>query len=428
MGAETTAQILSSSIVLDSFERQRRRLTRLLVFVLLYTTLAGAVRKWVLLGGPVSNALLLGQILIPWLFYLIAPGRRRQYLPLLLISGSMLVLMALNPLNQTLYHGALGLLLHMGWWLMVFHYLENKSLYCWDRLYGLAWVILIVEIGLSIAQYSLPRMHFINRYAVEGPVSIAYVGEAARVTGTFSFVSGYTAWLLFLNLWTWSVAVWKRQVWLVTGLVAVGVLASLLSGGRMSLAITLAFALFSYAHLLRRVAFHRLLVVFGLGLAVGAWVFQRSDFLQQSWANFASRIEDGFRDAEYGRRTWGAVEEVVNFRGDFPLFGAGLGGTYQGARALWGESYYMLRYGGYEEEPERIVLEGGYLLLLWRCLLLWIFLRGLMLSHAMRWFLFFLIVLFVPVVFNTYNLVFVALGLSAVDWSFRHIASKPISP
>lgn len=404
-------------------ERQRRRLTRLLAILLLYTVFAGAVRKWVLLGGPLSNVLLLGQLLMPWLFYLAAPGQRRRYLSILLVSGALLLLMALNPLNHTLYHGAFGIVLHMGWWLMGFHYLENRHLYCWDRLYKLVWVLLIVEMGLSVAQYNLPRMHFINRYAVEGPVSIAFVGEAARVTGTFSFVSGYAAWLLFLNLWTWSVAVWKRRVWLLTALSTTGLIASLLSGGRLSFVITLLMTGFAYGHLLRRVPFHRIFAVLMLGLLAGIWAFQQSPFLQQSWANFASRIQDGLRDEEYGRRTLGVIDEVLYFKGDYVFLGAGLGGTYQGARALWGESYYMLKYGGYEEEPERIVLEGGYVLFFWRLALLWFFLRGLQMPATARVVLFALIAFLTPVVFNPYNLIFLALGLSAVDWSYRHFAS-----
>ncbi len=429
MGTDFSRQPDTDNTAADKLlEKQRRRLTRTLVFALLYTVFAGAVRKWVLLGGPISNLLLLGQLLMPWFFYFIAPGQRRRYLPLLLFSGAILMLMATNPLNHTLYHGLLGVVLHMGWWLMGFHYLENRHLYVWDKLYHFVWFLLLVELALSVVQYNLPRMHFLNRYATEGATSIAFVGEAARVTGTFSFVSGYSAWLLFLNLWTWSVAIWKRQVWLLTTLAAIGTVSSLLSGGRLSLVITLIFTAFAYAHLLRRTAFHHLLFVLLIGIGGGLWAFQTSPFLQQSWQNFASRIEDGFRDEEYGRRTLGVLAEVIDFKGDHALLGVGLGGTYQGARALWGESHYLLKYGGYEEEPERIVLEGGYALLIWRLILLWVFLRKLQMPAGARFFLFFLIALFVPVVFNTYNLIFLALGLSAVDWSHRRTQTLKPSP
>ncbi len=416
----STTRPLASEALLA---RQRRHLTRWLLFLLLYTTFTGAVRKWVLMGGPVSDALLLGQILLPWAFYLFAPGKRRQYMPIVLITGVLLALMAFNPLNQTIYHGLFGILLHLGWWLVGFHYLENRSLYCWDRLHGWIWLTLVVEVGLSVAQYSLPRMHFINRYATEVTTSVAFVGEAARVTGTFSFVSGYAAWLLFMNLWTWSIAVWKRRVGLVSVLVGVGIVCSLLSGGRLSLVFTLLFALFTYAHLLRRIAFHRLLFVFFFGSIGAIGLFETTPFLQQSWANFASRIEDGFRDAEYGRRTIGVIQEVIDFKGDYALLGAGLGGTYQGARALWGESYFMLQYGGYEEEPERIVLEGGYLLFFLRIGLLWLLLSHLQIPLAAKILLLVLITLFVPTVFNVYNAIFSILGITALDWSYRRALS-----
>ncbi|MCS6928963.1 MAG: hypothetical protein NZM43_05650 [Saprospiraceae bacterium] len=417
--ADPSVAILSEGTPAIQLEPQRRRLTSLLLFILLYTILAGAVRKWILLGGPASNILLLGQLLLPWLFYLTAPGQRRRYFPILLIFGVLLLFMALNPLNHTLYHGIFGVLLHMGWWLMGFHYLENRSLYCWNRLYKLIGILLILETILSIIQYNLPRMHFINRYATEGPVSIAFVGEAARVTGTFSFVSGYAAWLLFINLWTWSVAVWKQNIWLLTGLTTIGVADSLLSGSRMSLVITLLLAVFAYANLVKRIPFHRVFAVLIIGLIVGAWAFRNSAFLQLSWSNFASRIQDGFRDEEYGRRTIGVLNEVINFKGDYALLGTGLGGTYQGARAIWGESYYLQKYGGYEEEPERIMLEGGYVLFLGRALLLWFFLRGLYMPLTAKVLFFVLITFFAPIVFNVYNLIFLALGLSAVDWSYR---------
>ncbi|MBL7776536.1 MAG: hypothetical protein JNK89_11075, partial [Saprospiraceae bacterium] len=179
-------------------QRKQRYNLRLLAFCLVYTIFAGAMRKWVLLGGPLSNALFLGHVLMPWLFYFFAAGSRKKYAPVLLVFGAVLLLQAFNPLNQSIFHGAFGILLHLGFWLVGFHYLENRALYRWEGLAGLLLLIFIVEIGLGVVQYSLPRSHFINRYAAEGATNIAYVGEAARVTGTFSFVAGFTSWLFFV--------------------------------------------------------------------------------------------------------------------------------------------------------------------------------------------------------------------------------------
>ncbi|MFN0015269.1 MAG: hypothetical protein ACKVU2_12045 [Saprospiraceae bacterium] len=411
----------------DDLNAQQRLNTRLLAFVLLYTVFAGALRKWVLFGGQASNLLLLGQILLPWFFYFAAPGRRERYLPVLLVFGGMLVLMALNPLNQTLYHGAFGVLLHGGFWLFAFHYLENKDLYRWDHLFGLMLAIVLIEVGLGIVQYGMPKDHIINRYSNESVTSIAFVGEAARVTGTFSFVAGFSSWLLLVNLWVWGLAVWRRQTVLVSALIAVSVVASLISGARMALALTLLFGLIAYWHLLRHVPLHRPVFVLLLALAAATTAFQSSAFLQQSWTNFASRIQDGLRDEEYGRRTIGAVEEIINYRGDYALLGTGLGGTYQGARLIWGESYHLLQYGGYEEEAERIVLEGGFVLLLTRAALLFFFLRRLRIPFFAKALFFALILFFAQTIFNAYNIVFFTFGLSILDWSYRQHETNPAS-
>ncbi|MEQ1745277.1 MAG: hypothetical protein ABMA02_07625 [Saprospiraceae bacterium] len=403
----------------DNLDTQQRRNTRLLAFVLLYTVFAGALRKWVLFGGQASNLLLLGQILLPWFFYFTAHGRRDRYLPVLLVFGGVLVLMALNPLNQTIFHGIFGLLLHLGFWLLAFHYLENRHLYCWDRLFGLMLGIVVIEVGLGIVQYGMPKDHIINRYSNELVTSIAFVGEAARVTGTFSFVAGFSSWLLLVNLWVWGLAVWRRQTVLVSALIGVSVVASLISGARMALALTLLFGVFTYWHLLRRVPVHRPVFVLTLALAASAVVYQGNAFLQQSWTNFATRIQDGLRDEEYGRRTVGAVGEIINYRGDYALLGTGLGGTYQGARLIWGESYHLLQYGGYEEEAERVVLEGGFVLLLSRAGLLLLFLRRLRIPFFAKAFFFVLITFFAQTIFNAYNIVFFTFGLSMLDWSYR---------
>lgn len=400
-------------------ERQRRWNGRLLAFVLLYTMLAGALRKWVLAGGPVSNVLLLGHILLPWIFYFLAAGSRRVYGPVLGMFGLVLALMAFNPLNQTLYHGIFGLLLHLGFWLVGFHYLENRHLYPWERLLGLLLLLFLVEVGLGIVQYNLPRTHFINRYAAEGATSIAYVGERARVTGTFSYVAGFSSWLLFVNVWIWSLALLKKPLRLVTMLTALAVLASLISGARAALALTVIFAVLMYYTVIKRISAGRIMVFFAGTLLVATLVFQKNAFVREAWDNFYSRIEDGIRDQEFGRRTYGVLGEIIDYRGENPLFGSGLGATYQGARLLWGESYFVKRYGGYEEEPERIVLEGGFVLFVLRMLLLAYFLSALRMPWPYKVLFGIIIAFFTHSIFNVYNIVFVPLALSLLDWAFQ---------
>ncbi len=403
-----------------SLERQKRWNTRLLAFVLLYTILAGAVRKWILLGGPVSNTLLLGHILLPWIYYFLAAGSRKKYGPVMALFAGVLILMAANPLNQTVYHGIFGVFLHLGFLLIGFHYLENREYYCWDRLYGLLMLVFLVEISLGVVQYSLPRTNFINRYATEGATSIAYVGERARVTGTFSYVAGFSSWLFFVNLWIWSLALRKASIRFVTMLTGLAILASLISGARAALGFTLVFALLMYGNVLRRISQARVLAIVLLAVLAGSVIFQQSAFLHEAWDNFYSRIEDGIRDQEFGRRTYGVLTEVINYHGDHALLGSGLGGTYQGARLLWGESYFIQQYGGYEEEPERIVLEGGFVLFLLRTAFLLYFLNALFIPRAFKWLFAIILLLFTHTIFNVYNIVFVPLALGMLDWAYQH--------
>jgi hypothetical protein len=405
--------ILDAAI--DNTARRQRQNTRLLAFVLLYTLLAGAVRKWVILSGPISNVLLLGHILLPWLFYLLAPGSKQRYMPVLLLFGALLLLMAFNPLNQSVYHGAFGLLLHLGFWLFAFHYLENRRLYVWENLFSLLLVLFFVEIILGIFQYSLPRAHFINRYAAETATSIAYVGERARVTGTFSYVAGFTSWLFFANIWIWSLALQGRSIRLIAFLTALAVFASLISGARMALALTLLFAVLMFWGVLKRLSFPKVFVVLLVSVLAGAGAYQRSAFVQEAWSNFYSRIEDGIRDEEFGRRTYGVITEIIDYRGDYPVLGTGLGATYQGARIIWGESYFIKRYGGFEEEPERIVLEGGYLLFVLRTALLIYFLIQLRIPVLHKYLFGIIILLFTHSIFNVYNLVFIPFALSLLE-------------
>ena len=400
-------------------DRMRRRNRRWLAFLLIYTIFNGAVRKWIIQGGVYSNVLLLIQILLPWVFYFAAAGSKRRYGPLLLSFGGILLLMAFNPLNQTLYHGLFGILLHLGFLLIAFHYLENRHLYPWKDLHGLLIAIFLLEIGLSIVQYSLPRTHFLNRYAAEGAVNIAFVGEAARVTGTYSFVSGFTSWLFFINLWLLSLSREKTyRAGTILILLGLTIFASIISGSRGALIFSVVFTLLSLRELFKGRSGKTitvLLILFG-GMAVG--FFQKNEFLQQAWANFYSRIEDGVRDKEYGRRTFGIFDEVLNFRGEHAWLGNGLGATYQGARQVWGESYFLLHYGGYEEEPERIILEGGFLLFFLRSALILYFLFRLNIPLAAKLFLYLIIIFFTHSIFNIYNIVFVTLGICMYDGGY----------
>lgn len=400
-------------------EKRRNQLYWLIVFCLFYTVFNGSVRKWLIPGTALSNYLLAGQVFIPWLYYFLAPGSKKHFLPMLLGFSGILVLLAANPLNLSFFHGFFGIILHLGFFLMGFHYVENSRLYPWQRLQWVLVLIFTIEIVLSIFQYSAPRTHEINRYAAEGIRHVAYVGEAARVTGTFSYVSGYNAWLFFVSLWIWGLVLRQASSLWVFVLLGFTLFANIISGSRASLAVALVFTTFTVGYMLRISTSIKPYLAFLVIAIAGIWIYKTDVFVQDAWKNFYSRIEDGFTNKEYDRRTIGVIGEVIDFRGKYPLFGTGLGGTYQGARLIWGESHFVQEYGGYEEEPERIVIEGGFLLFLLRTGIMLYLFHFFRMPFFYKAFIAFYIIFFTHIVFNIYNIIFYALGLAFLDWCYR---------
>src|SRR5262249_19506847 len=68
------------------------------------------------------------------------------------------------------------------------------------------YVLLGIPIAiLCIVQYRLPATHFLNRYSNAdrslpiSPASVAMVGDAVRVTGPFSYISGLSTYLSFVT-------------------------------------------------------------------------------------------------------------------------------------------------------------------------------------------------------------------------------------
>jgi len=396
---------------------------RLITLAILFTTFSGAIRKWGVSSGFVGNTFLLVQLLMPiGLFFLlkkntIKPGSKA----LLFLYGITLAILAFNPLNQTLYHGVFGIILHGGFWISLFVYLDNSALFPLERLLPLLAVLLLFETGLGLLQYRLPAGHILNKYAFEGSAgSIARVGDAIRVTGTFSYLSGYTAFLMAAGLAVPAIFKLgyskKFKYPVVLGLLT----ASMLSGARAAFVVSLFFIVFAvYIDLKRYNPVRGALNVLLFGMVLGSFASQIS-FVQQAFDNILIRFQSGASTREYNSRTLGVFEEVIHFRGEYPITGLGLGATYQGANAIWGASRYVKLYpGGYEEEPERIVLEGGYLLLFFKLLLLFFLLLKSKIPKGFLLLLFLFQFIGFPIVFNIYNAFYFFVGLAILDRAYR---------
>ncbi|MBC7655486.1 MAG: hypothetical protein H7098_13555, partial [Oligoflexus sp.] len=92
----------------------------------------------------------------------------------------------------------------------------------------------------------------------------------------------------------------------------------------------------------------------------------------------------------------------------------GLGSTYQGANALFGNNP-LLYNQGYEAEFKRIILEGGYLLFLLR-LIMFGYLMTLLRANWIFKALMVAIILFgATIIYNIFTSFYMMLGLMLID-------------
>jgi hypothetical protein len=107
------------------------------------------------------------------------------------------------------------------------------------------------------------------------------------------------------------------------------------------------------------------------------------------------------------------------FSSENEWFGYGLGCTYQGANEIWGISLGILKYGYFEEELERILIEGGWFLLWLKFsfALLFIFLSSI--PKGLSGLIFLLIFGYFPIVSNIYNSFFFLWGIISLSSQYE---------
>lgn len=426
MQTEVSEEILAEAVV-EKWRIDEQFNMKLIMAYFLFTVLQGAVRKWVMPGGGIGTLFMMIQIVAPFLF--VSFLRKKEsifaYKPILIFT-ILLGLMAVNPMNQTYFHGILGFMLHLGQFLLLFAYLNNREAFPLERMTQFFLIVCGLQVLLATFQYTLPPNHLLNRYDREGDVSaVAQVGKFVRVAGTFSYISGYGSMLNFVGFFVWSLLVRQKQTpFVLLLIIGSGLLGCLMSGSRGvvgSYLIILTFALLSYRGFGKKLAL--VAAVLGiLGMVVALDLTERIPIFKNAFGAFMERVEENQSKGETEGRMIEPVMEVAEFNGKYPLFGLGLGATYQGATAKWGTAYQVEEYGFYEEEGERIMLEGGYLLFFAR-MALWalIFMRSSLPPYfAAPLYVFF--IFYSPSVFSVYQAFFVFMGFILVDNAFtlRH--------
>lgn len=397
-----------------------KRNQNLLLFYFLYTTFHGALRKWVFAGvSGVNDVLFMVQLISP--FLVVALMKREKtifsYQPVVPLA-LVLAALALNPMNATLFHGIFGFILHFGFWLLMLTFLNERDAFPLENLMKLIIVICIAETLLTFVQFSLPSSHILNRYESADAV-VGFDDEGgARVIGTFSYIAGYGSLLFFTGLFIWTLMVEaKRNMLIILALVALSLVSAFMNGSRsimLPLVLCIGFGFINYGSFgqkIKVIAVLALIFVAGILFNVG----KQLTFVERAYKGFAYRVTSGAKSGEAESRTVSTFVEAFDFNGKYPLLGIGLGATYQGATNKWGKSPELVEYGYCEEEPERIVVEGGYFLLLVRMGLFVYLATQLRIPWIFSAPILFYIFFFTLFVFNAYQTAYVFFGFALLD-------------
>lgn len=400
---------------------------KIIIFIFLFTIFSGAIRKWVISNKTIGNGILFMQILVPFSLLFINGGLKNWRIgkAIFLFLLFILILCVLNPLNLTFYHGVLGLLLHLNFFFIIFFYLNNRLRFQFEIILNVFVFSALAQLALVFLQFSSPADSFINTYAdVEAVGGIATVGNSARVSGTFSYISGFTGYLLFHSLLVWAmIKVGYKSIYTLI-MLSGGMIACFMSGARSATYLYLIIiAVISIVEnrALRAVVldvklFLPVAIMMLLFLGIGSSKFMK--VIDNSFSGFMERRDRGVESGEENQRIFGDIVEVINFRGKYPYYGVGLGSTYQGATKLFGISEYVTDYGFFESEFIRIILEGGLLLFVTRIFLTIYLIRKLFIPPLGKLILCIILIFFFSTVFNTYNAVFAALGIILVDYFY----------
>jgi len=399
------------------------------IVILIFSVLSGSIRKWVINNSLINTLVTFLQIALPWLLmlYLFKNSIRSQRsIKLLFIYIFLLSFFAFNPLNFTIYHGISGIIIHSSFLILFTFYFNFKEKI--DFNVTISWVLILglTETFLGAIQTVSPPTSWINAYAGFGEdtnqAATAFVGNAVRVTGTFSYLSGYTSFLLcYLFCNCYFLRKYPTSIWGFIGIFS-GIYCALISGARGAVAIYLLMLLFFIPFETKILKTPKIIFTF-LGMLFFFYIINVGlqdplnigDRFTQSTDNFMQRVDGS---SEGASRIYSDPFDLFTRPFDYRITGIGLGSTYQGTVQLIGVSP-LLKTVHYEGELFRLMIEGGVLLVLSRFLMLSYILSYMHFSLTLKIFLFLLIGLFVPLAFNIYNTVFVGIGMMILDQAYK---------
>lgn len=392
------------------------------LIAILFIVFNGAMRKWGVDSTIVGNLFFGIQIFLA-LFLLFEQRHYAAHFKYTAVFYSyiwFLLFLSVHPLNLTFGHGFLGFLLYTFVWFILYAYLKVRNRLTVEKLDIIIIAILSIELILSYLQYYSPADHILNIYASGEDANVATIGTAVRTTGTFSYIGGLQGLVVFWGFFSWYALLRYKNIWLVIFIITGGAVCSLFTGSRSAVFqyLLLLFAGMISSGFLSKYFFKMIIVVAVIGLIYLIYPnFLVFDVINDSSENFEERYDSGVESGEMNRRIESQYLGAFYYHGDHPIFGVGLGSTYQGAVALLGKSEYIAEYGYFEDEGERVVIEGGYVLYFFRLIIFIIFLSVL---YMPTWSKVLIFILFSNAVltFNIYLAFFFAFGLIWVDRAY----------
>ncbi len=396
--------------------------------IIIVTTFSGVARR-IAGGWPwIANGLFAVQLLLAVspAFHSLHFRKHARNIPLKILAGNLLFLsfFAANPLNVSIAHGIYGLVVHMIFCILLLFYLQYRNYFHRKSFTAVYVIILLTETITGNYQYQkMDGMEpdFDTERAAD-PQDYALVGDGVRASGTFPYLAGFSAFTHFTTLFSCSLI--KRNPGHPITILALFATAycSLISGSRWAVAFflltLLAFLFFEIRkiEIARRTMLSMLLVA--VMLALNNWVGDPLSLGQLFWSSANNMLSRFSGNAEEGLHR--VRQDLLDaFVPDFayPITGIGLGATCRGAIELFGLNP-LLTGVPFEGELGRLIIEGGYPLLVGRFLVLGLILRKMCFSNLFKTYLFFILGLFAPLVYNCYGSIFMACGLVLLDQAF----------
>jgi hypothetical protein len=369
MNVRVLIMLAGGAAAVWSFRRWRTALQLALVLMIF----EGAIRKWIVPGAQdliyfAKDVLLLGV----YAGFLRDRARLRVRYPALPVLYGVLaatillgLLQIFNPALPNFLVGVSGFKAYFFYVPLLFvvpaAFPSDAALYRFLKRYAL----IAIPVGLlAMAQFFSPASSVLNTYARTNEEDyIATFGSSTyvRVTATFSFITGYSSYLLamaILILCLLAAARWQfRGNLLLFGALGMTLFPMLMTGSRGPvLFIVLLFPFYWWLAVIRErgggVAFGRLLIA--LGLVVGVMMATGQNAIEA----FRGRAEAG---SDVRNRVTSPLLSPYLLLPDSGLLGFGIGATHQTAPALTpGLVPYSWLHGLLVEvESGRVMLELG---------------------------------------------------------------------